>query len=135
MTRAYSERGEATLKNPVAKPMSNAPGSLDFARDDVVIMLMPALPRVFLPIAVPDLSTRVHVKFFPVISSSRRATLPDAADSQRCKRPPATADQCPAAQRKNDTFRRWTRTRPRRLPILVPAFAHKFVSPPAPSCT
>src|SRR5258707_2928450 len=46
ITRAHSERSEVKLKNPVAKPMSNPQGSLDFAWDDVVIMLMPALPRV-----------------------------------------------------------------------------------------
>src|SRR6267154_564557 len=123
-----------SLSEAKSKPMSNAPGSLDCARDDVVIMLMPALPRVFLPIAVPDLSRRVHLKFFPVISSSRRATLPDEADSQRCKRPLAKADQCPEVQRRSDTSHRWTRTRPWRLPILVPAFAHKFFLPPAPFC-
>ena len=38
MTRGHSERSEAESKDPAAKPMSNASGSLDFARDDVVTM-------------------------------------------------------------------------------------------------
>jgi hypothetical protein len=53
MTRGHSERSEAESKlqrsrrirrgqafNPVAKPMSNRPGSLDFVRDDVLVVLM-----------------------------------------------------------------------------------------------
>ena len=40
MTRGHSERSEAESRNPVAKRESNAPGSLDFARDDVLVMLI-----------------------------------------------------------------------------------------------
>jgi hypothetical protein len=52
MTRGHSERSEVEAAtqprkvsgrgqafNPVAKPTSNRPGSLDFTRDDVLVML------------------------------------------------------------------------------------------------
>ena len=50
MTRAHSERIEAE-----SKLMSNAPGSLDFARDDVLVMLISALLPVFLPTSAAGL--------------------------------------------------------------------------------
>ena len=96
---------------------------------------MSALLPVFLPAAAAGLGMHLAVKFFPAISLTPQATPPDEAGSQICKRRRAKADQYPEAQRTSDTSPRWTRTPPWRLPILVPAFARRFVSLPAPSCT